>query len=171
MATQSSPDRICVMGVSGAGKTLIGSRLAAALGVPFLEGDDLHAPANIRKMAQGTPLTDADRSGWLAAIAARIGDATRRGTGLIVACSALKRQYRDVLRGADPGLRFVHLAGDRALIAERLAQRPGHFMPGALLESQLATLERPAADERAWTCDVADTPDTIVAQLRARLEA
>ena len=159
------------MGVSGAGKTVVGSRLADALGVPFLDGDDLHPPHNVRRMAEGIPLTDADRRGWLAAIASRLAQARRAGTGLVVACSALKRAYRDILRSADAELRFVHLTGDRALIAQRLSQRVGHFMPATLLDSQLATLEVPGPDEHAWTFDGADTPQSIVAQIVSRLNA
>jgi len=159
------------MGVSGAGKTVVGTRLADALGVPFLEGDDLHPADNVRRMAQGIPLTDDDRRGWLAAIAERIAQARQTGTGLVVSCSALKRAYRDVLRGADPDLKFAHLAGDPALIARRMSGRVGHFMPAALLESQLATLEAPAPEERAWTFDLADPPASIVAQIVARLTA
>ncbi|HVH66419.1 MAG TPA: gluconokinase [Gemmatimonadales bacterium] len=161
------------MGVSGAGKTVVGTRLAAALGVRFLEGDDLHPAHNVQKMAQGVPLTDEDRHGWLEAVATRIAAARRRRTGLVVACSALKRAYRDILRGVPPDgeVRFVHLTGDRALIARRLAQRVGHFMPAALLDSQLATLEGPAPEEHAWTFDVADTPESIVAQIVKRLNA
>lgn len=158
------------MGVSGAGKTEIGTRLAQALGVGFLEGDDLHPAGNVRKMAQGTPLTDDDRRGWLAAIAARLARARETGAGLVVACSALKRAYRDVLRGADPKLRLVHLWGDPALIVQRMSGRAGHFMPPALLQSQVATLEVPAPDERAWTFDPADPPEAIVAQILARLD-
>src|SRR2546428_13781932 len=117
--------RVCVMGVSGAGKTVVGTLLANVLGVAFLEGDDLHPADNLRRMAQGVPLTDDDRRGWLAAIAARLADAKRTGAGLVVSCSALKRAYRDVLRGADGELRFVHLTGDRALIVQRLSHRVG----------------------------------------------
>ncbi|MGH7673807.1 MAG: gluconokinase [Gemmatimonadales bacterium] len=165
------PQRVCVMGVSGAGKTVVGTLLAGALGVAFLEGDELHPADNVRRMAQGIPLTDDDRRGWLTSIAARLADAERAGTGLVVACSALKRAYRDLLRRADAEMRFVHLTGDPALIAQRLAQRVGHFMPAALLDSQLATLEPPAPDEHAWTFDLADTPDAIVAQIVSRLNA
>lgn len=159
------------MGVSGAGKTVVGARLADALGVPFLEGDDLHPAENVRRMAQGIPLTDNDRRGWLTEIAARLAAVRRAGTGLVVSCSALKRAYRDQLRGADPEIRFVHLTGDPALIAQRMSQRPGHFMPATLLDSQLATLEIPAPDEDAWTFDLADSPDSIVSQIVARLNA
>ena len=163
--------RLCVMGVSGAGKTLVGTLLAGALGVAFLEGDDLHPADNVRRMAQGIPLTDDDRRSWLAAIAARLAEARRTDTGLVVACSALKRAYRDVLRGADPDIRFVHLTGDPALIARRLSQRVGHYMPATLLDSQLATLEPPTPEEHAWTFDLADTPESIVDEIVARLGA
>lgn len=163
--------RLCVMGVAGAGKTLVGTRLAGALGVAFLEGDDLHPADNVRRMAQGIPLTDDDRRGWLAGIAARLAEARRTDTGLVVACSALKRAYRDVLRRADPDIRFVHLTGDPGLIARRLSQRVGHYMPATLLGSQLATLEIPAPDEDAWSFDLADSPDSLVSQIVARLNA
>ncbi len=159
-----------IMGVSGAGKSLIGSMLARALGVEFVEGDDLHPPDNVQRMAAGIPLTDDDRHGWLIAIATRLRDAKRAGIGLIVSCSALKRSYRDLLRSVgDEGLRFVYLAGSRALIAERLAQRRGHFMPPALLDSQLAVLEEPSPDERVWVCDIRGTPQAIIADLLRRV--
>jgi gluconokinase len=159
------------MGVSGAGKTAVGTRLAGALGVAFLEGDDLHPAANVERMARGIPLTDEDRRGWLAAIASRLARARQSGTGLVVSCSALKRAYRDILRAADPELRFAHLTGDPALIAQRMSRRVGHFMPAGLLESQLATLEAPAPEERAWTFNLVDPPESIVAQILARLDA
>jgi len=161
--------RVCVMGVAGAGKTVVGSLLARALGVAYLDGDDVHPEENKRRMAQGIPLDDDDRRGWLATIAARLAAARQTGTGLVVSCSALKRAYRDVLRSADADLRFVHLTGDRALIAQRLSQRVGHYMPASLLESQLATLEPPAPDERAWTLDVAGSPESLVQQIVTRL--
>lgn len=163
--------RVCVMGVAGAGKTVVGTLLADALGAEFLEGDALHPPENVRRMAQGIALTDADRRGWLESIADRIAEARRLDRGLVVACSALKRAYRDVLRGADGELRFVHLTGDAALIRQRMTQRVGHYMPASLLDSQLATLEVPAVDEHAWTFDVGDTPQTIVAHIAERLDA
>lgn len=158
-----------IMGVSGAGKTLIGAQLARALDVGFVEGDDLHPAANVDRMTAGIPLTDENRHGWLIAIAARLRDAKRAGVGLVVACSALKRRYRELLRSVGAGdVRFVYLKGDRALLAERMAQRPGHFMPPALLDSQLATLEEPVSAERAWVCDIRETPDAIVADLVKR---
>lgn len=158
-----------IMGVCGAGKSLIGTKLARELDIEFVEGDDLHPPENVKRMAAGIPLTDDDRHGWLIAIAERLREAKRAGVGLIVSCSALKRSYRDLLRSAgDADVRFVYLAGSRALIAERMAKRRGHFMPPSLLESQLSILEEPSPDEHAWAYDIRDAPDTIVADLVAR---
>ena len=158
-----------VMGVCGSGKSLIGAQLARELDVEFVEGDGLHPPENVRRMAAGIPLTDADRHGWLVAIAARLRDAKRAGVGLVVSCSALKRRYRDLLRSnGDVDVRFVYLAGSQALLAERLANRRGHFMPPALLESQLSILEEPAPDEHAWVCDISEAPHTIVNSLVTR---
>jgi gluconokinase len=158
-----------IMGVCGSGKSLIGASLAHELAIEFVEGDALHPPDNVGRMAAGIPLTDEDRQGWLLAIAARLREARRAGVGLVVSCSALKRSYRDLLRAAgDPDARFVYLAGSRALLAERMARRRGHFMPPSLLESQLATLEEPGPDERAWVCDVSETPHAIVGDLVRR---
>jgi len=158
-----------IMGVSGSGKSTIGARLARELGIDFIEGDDLHPPDNVKRMAAGVPLADADRRGWLLAIGTRLRDAKRAGRGLVVSCSALKRSYRDLLRSAgDDTVRFVFLAGSRALLAERMAQRREHFMPPSLLESQLAILEEPGPDERAWVCDIRETPEAIVADLVTR---
>ena len=158
-----------IMGVCGSGKSTIGARLARELGIEFVEGDDLHPPDNVKRMAAGTPLTDDDRRGWLLAIGTRLRDAKRAGRGLVVSCSALKRSYRDLLRSAgDDTVRFVYLAGSRALLAERMAQRREHFMPASLLESQLAILEEPGPDERAWVCDIRETPEAIVADLVTR---
>jgi len=160
-----------VMGVAGSGKSVIGAALARALNVDFVEGDDFHSARNIERMASGIALTDDDRAEWLRAIALRIREAKKTGTGLVVTCSALKRSYRDVLRAEAPDLRFVFLAGQRTLIAERLANRGGHFMPPSLLDSQLATLEEPALDEHAWVCDITKPPAEIVASLLARPSA
>jgi len=158
-----------IMGVAGSGKTTIGARLARALDIAFVEGDELHPAENVRRMAAGIPLTDDDRRPWLLAIAARLREAKRAGAGLVVSCSALKRSYRDLLRaGAQAEVQFVYLKGSPALIAERMAQRRGHFMPPALLQSQFATLEEPAAAEHAWVCEIRQPPDAIVAALVER---
>src|SRR3954471_21216043 len=159
-----------IMGVSGAGKTTIGSALARALGVEFLEGDLLHPSSNVQRMAAGIALTANDRRPWLIAIPQRLRDAKQSGIGLVVACSALKRSYRDLLRSRGAAdVQFVYLAGDRPLIAERMAERRDHFMPPGLLASQLASLQEPARDEEAWVYDIHQSPDTIVADLMKRI--
>jgi gluconokinase len=155
------------MGVSGSGKSVIGAALARALGVDFVEGDEYHSAENVRRMAAGIPLTDEDRVQWLRTLANRIHEAKDAGTGLVVSCSALKRSYRDILRAAAPELRFVFLEGERALIAERLAGRRGHYMPASLLDSQLAILEEPSPDEDAFVCDIRESPQSLVAALVA----
>lgn len=152
------------MGVSGSGKTTIGAALADALGLPFVDADSLHLPANVAKMAAGIPLDDADRAPWLDAVGAVLASGP-----VVVACSALKRVYRDRLRAAAPELLLVFLDGSRELLASRLVARPGHFMPASLLDSQLATLERPGADEHALTVDIADPATEIVAALAERI--
>ncbi|MDE1951048.1 MAG: gluconokinase [Burkholderiales bacterium] len=136
------------MGVSGCGKSTLGRALAAALAVGYVEGDEWHPPRNVALMAAGTPLTDADRADWLATLAGRLGAAQAAGQGLVLACSALKRSYRDRLRQGAPGLRFVFLHGSPELLARRLEERRGHYMPATLLQSQLDTLEPPGADEQ-----------------------
>jgi len=161
---------VLVMGVAGAGKTTLGERLAAELGWPFLDGDDLHPAANIAKMAAGVPLTDADRAPWFAAIGARIDEWAARGTPGVVASSALKRAYRDDLRAGRPQIELVYLGGGRDLLASRLAQRTGHFMPPGLLDSQLATLEPPAAEERAISLDISRPLERQVAEVIAALQ-
>lgn len=158
-----------IMGVAGSGKTTIGANLARALDIAFVEGDDLHPAENVRRMAAGIPLTNDDRRPWLLAIAARLREAQRARAGLVVSCSALKRSYRDLLRSeAQADVQFVYLKGSPTLIAERMAQRRGHFMPPALLESQFATLEEPAPEEHASVCDIRQPPDAIVAALVQR---
>jgi carbohydrate kinase (thermoresistant glucokinase family) len=141
-----SAPRIVVMGVSGSGKSTVGVALATRLGVPFVDGDDLHPDANKAKMAGGTPLEDADRWPWLALVGEALALSS---TGLVLACSALKRSYRDAIRAKAPDTRFAYLRVPRAELAERIVQRPGHFMPVSLLDSQLATLEEPTEDEKA----------------------
>ncbi len=153
------------MGVAGSGKSVIGAALASALGVEFVEGDRYHSTENVERMSRGIPLTDSDRAQWLRSLALRMREAKQAGTGLVVSCSALKRSYRDVLRAEARDVRFVFLAGERALIAERLAGRTGHFMPPALLDSQLAALETPSPNERAWVCDIRKSPQELVADL------
>ncbi len=162
-ATQQPPPRplVVVMGVSGSGKSTVGAALADALGVPFTDADGLHPAANVAKMTRGIPLTDADREPWLDAVGARLAE--HSGTGLVVACSALRRTYRDRLRAHAPSTVFVHLSGDAAVLAERMGGRSGHFMPTALLDSQLATLEPLAADEAGTTLDIRRPVEEIVA--------
>ena len=155
------PLGVVVMGVSGCGKSTVGRLIAQALQRPYLEGDAFHPPANVARMAAGTPLTDADRQGWLQTLAGELATASRGGAGVVLACSALKRRYRDVLRGGCSDLAFVHLQGSRALLEARVAQRSGHYMPASLLQSQLDALEPPQADEHALTLDIAAGPDAL----------
>lgn len=159
MTGLSAPLRVVVMGVSGSGKSTVGALLGERLGLEYVDGDDLHPEANIAKMASGVPLDDADRLPWLQLIGERLGAAA--APGLIVGCSALKRSYRDVIRAAAPGTRFVQMHGDRALLERRMGERSGHFMPGSLLASQLATLEPLEPDEDAEVFDVALAPELV----------
>lgn len=160
---------LVVMGVSGSGKTTVARMLAARLGWAFAEGDEFHPQANIDKMASGHPLTDDDRWPWLAAIARWIRAQQEAGVSAVVTCSALKRRYRDVLRAGDTV--FVHLTGTRELLAARISARHGHFMPAALLDSQLADLEPPDPDEAAVTADVTPSSPEIVDDIVAALAA
>ena len=153
-----------VMGVSGCGKSTLGEALAKALGIPFVEGDKLHPTANVQKMSSGEPLTDADRQGWLERIAQRLGQAVREGQGVVISCSALKRSYRDLLRGGAPDLQLVHLHGSTAVLQERMRHRPGHYMPASLLQSQLDTLQMPGPDERVLTLDIEDSLEQQLTQ-------
>lgn len=167
-AGHDSNCRWVIMGVSGCGKSTIGAALADFLALPFLEGDEFHPPGNVAKMSAGTPLDDNDRAGWLQALAAEIGSARERGTGLVLSCSALKRRYRDMLRQADPALRFVHLQGPASLIAERMARRTDHYMPPSLLESQLRDLEPLQDDEAGCKLDITLPPPELVARITAK---
>jgi carbohydrate kinase (thermoresistant glucokinase family) len=160
---------VVVMGVSGSGKTTVARLVADTLKCPFLEGDDLHPPANVAKMKSGTPLTDADRLPWLQAIAGKIDAWRRRGDSGVVTCSCLKRSYRDILIGARTDVTLAYLKGSRALIERRMAARHNHFMPVALLDSQFGTLEEPTADEHAIVVDVDGRPPDIAAEIVRQL--
>lgn len=166
-----SAPQVVVMGVSGCGKTTVGRLLAQALQVPYVEGDALHPPDNVARMAAGIPLTDDDRHGWLQAVGMQLAQAQAQGQGVVVSCSALKRAYRDQLRASAPGLRLVFLHGDPALIAARLAGRQGHYMPASLLQSQLDTLEPPTPDERPITLAIELPPEALAAEAARRLRA
>ncbi|EHR72691.1 carbohydrate kinase, thermoresistant glucokinase family [Burkholderiales bacterium JOSHI_001] len=156
--------RVVVMGVSGCGKSTVGRALARTLGVHYVEGDELHPAANVQRMAAGIPLTDADRHGWLVDVGQQLANATAQERGVVVACSALKRGYRDLLRAAAPDLRLVHLQGDEATLSQRLATRQGHYMPASLLHSQLLTLQPPEADEAALVLDIQAPAEQLAAQ-------
>ena len=170
MTSLSTPPEpvLVIMGVSGGGKSTVAGLLAGGLGWDLAEGDDMHPAANIAKMAAGHPLDDADRWPWLARVADWIGVRTAADRPGIVTCSALKRSYRDVLRG--PSVVFVYLAGSRELIARRVAARQGHFMPAALLDSQFDALEPPGPDEQAITVDITGSPSDEAAQILQQLD-
>jgi gluconokinase len=161
---------LIVMGVSGCGKSLIGAMLAKALGGKFDDGDDFHPPANKAKMSQKIPLTDEDRWPWLTNLREHILNTRSQTSWHVVACSALKRTYRDLLRGDDTSkeLKFVYLKGSKELIASRLNARKGHFFKPELLDSQFAALEEPTADE-AIVVDISGSPEEIVGDVVARL--
>ena len=163
---RGGPLHLVFMGVSGSGKSTAARPGQQRLGWEFAEGDDFHPPANVAKMRQGIPLDDADRRPWLETLAAEIGRWLAAGRTVVLACSALRRSYRAILRGGRPEVRFVHLKGDPALIRARLAQRRGHYMPASLLDSQLATLEEPLD---AIVADIDATPEQIVAEIQAAL--
>ncbi len=156
--------KIVVMGVSGCGKSTVGRLLARALDVPFVEGDELHPARNIELMASGVALTDDDRQGWLQSVGAQLSSPSAQSRGAIVTCSALRRSYRDLLRTHAPDLRFVFLQGDKRVLTQRMAERDGHYMPASLLQSQLDTLEPPAADERAIALDIQHPPEVLARQ-------
>lgn len=160
---------VIVMGVTGSGKTTVGRALANRLGWAFDDADRLHPPRNVAKMRAGIPLDDEDRAPWLDAVAARIDSWRAAGESGIVACSALKRRYRTVIVGNRPEVRLVFLCGSRELLAARLAGRTGHFMPPALLDSQIATLEPPAPEEDAIAVSVAAPVEDIVGRIVAAL--
>ncbi|MGC4072766.1 MAG: gluconokinase [Nibricoccus sp.] len=158
---------VLLMGVAGSGKTTIGRLLASQLGWAFYDADDFHPPANVAKMAAGTPLTDADRAPWLNVLRERIATSLASGENAVIACSALKAAYRQILQ-PDPAepIRLVYLRGSPELLASRLAARSGHFMKPSMLASQLATLEEPAG---ALVADIARPPENLAAFIRDSL--
>lgn len=157
---------VIVMGVSGAGKTTLGQALAARHGFAFHDADDFHPPANVEKMRAGIPLTDADRGPWLDRLAGLLAAAD---APLVLACSALKQRYRAVLAAAAPGALFVHLTASPELVRQRVAARPGHYMPASLIESQFAALELPGPDANVLTLSSALSVDELCAKVMARL--
>ena len=170
MADATSPCALVVMGVSGSGKSTIAERLAARLGWRYEDGDKFHPPANVEKMSAGQPLTDDDRWPWLQAIADEIDRLAAAGQRAVVACSALKRSYRDILVHGRDDVRIVFLNGTQDLIAERLAARKGHFMPPELLASQFKTLEPPQPEERPFTVSIDAPVETIVDDIVRQLK-
>jgi len=167
MPAAGRPPVLVLMGVSGTGKSTVGAMLAGRLGWPFQEGDDLHPAANVEKMRRGHALTDDDRLPWLALVASWIDERIAAGEPGIVTCSALKRSYRDVLRRDE--VVFVHFAGSRDLVLQRITQRQGHFMPPALLDSQFAALEPPGKDERVVEIDLSLPPAEQAALVAAAI--
>ena len=157
---------VVVMGVSGAGKTTVGKLLAAALGFDFLDADELHSRQNVEKMARGVPLTDADRAGWLKLVRNRVETYLKEGREAVVACSALREDYRDYLRVDPQAVQFVYLKGEYPLLKERLDQRRHHFMPPGLLLSQLDTLEDP---NDALIIGIDQPPEQLVKEIRRGL--
>jgi gluconokinase len=165
----AAPAILVVMGVSGSGKTTIGTLLAKRLGWPFRDADEFHPKANIEKMKNGVPLTDEDRWPWLEAIAAWIDEERARGAHAIVTSSALKRSYRAIIVDDRKDVRLIYLKGDKALLESRLAKRHGHFMPPSLLQSQFDDLEEPQPDEHPLIVSVEATPEAIVEEILDRL--
>jgi gluconokinase len=161
-----SPTIILLMGVSGSGKTAVGSKLAENLGIPFVDPDDLHPEENVLKMAAGIPLTDDDRRPWLLAIRKTLEEYSEAGSSAIVACSALKGSYRRLLLEGLPEVKLVYLRGSREVLQQRLAERTGHFFDPSLLDSQLETLEEPT---RALIVDIASDLEAVVGAVETAL--
>lgn len=158
------PTAIIIMGAAGAGKTTVGAALADVLGWTFVDADAYHSRANVAKMRRGEGLTDEDRDAWLDAVGRRLRQAALEGTSLVVACSALKQRYRDVLRGSGLDVRYVYLRADPELLDERLRTRVGHFAGRALLGSQLRDLEPPGAG--ALTLEASQPPELVIGEIR-----
>jgi carbohydrate kinase (thermoresistant glucokinase family) len=168
-AHRGSPPILVIMGVSGSGKSTVAQQLAARLGWPFEEGDTLHPEINIAKMHAGIPLTDADRQPWLESVAAWIDAQRAKKQPGIITCSALKRAYRQFIIGDRAQVRLVYLRGGRALMAEHVTGRQGHFMPASLLRSQIDTLEEPDPSEEPLTIDAGEPPNVIAEEIIRRL--
>jgi gluconokinase len=165
-----SPTRhVVVMGVSGSGKTTVANGISTLTGLRFAEADEFHSAANVAMMSAGVPLDDSDRWPWLRALAAWMAARSAEGVSTVLACSALKRSYRDVLRQGPPSVDLVHLDGPAELIRERISVRSGHYMPASLLDSQIATLEPPIADEFGVVLDISLSPDELVSAAVSRL--
>jgi gluconokinase len=160
---------VILMGIAGSGKSSVTGALLTRLGWPALEGDALHPPANVAKMAAGVPLTDADRAPWLDAIGDWISKREAERQSSLVTCSALRRTYRDVLRRGRPSVWFVHLVAPRDVLEARIERREGHFMPASMLDSQLTTLEPLASDEPGTTLDASSSPDELAEQILGTL--
>ena len=155
---------VVVMGVAGCGKSALGRSLAETLGWQFIEADAHHPATNVDKMRCGVPLGDEDRAGWLAMLATELAAAAARGQTTVLACSALKARYRDQFRAAAPGLRFAFLGLSREVAAQRVANRPGHYMPASLVDSQFADLEPPTGEPGVLTLDAVQPVDVLVKQ-------
>jgi gluconokinase len=160
---------LVVMGVAGSGKSTVAAALAEAQGWVLLEGDAFHPAANVAKMRAGVPLTDEDRWPWLRAIAERADELAGEGRSAVVACSALKRSYRDILIGERQATLLMYLRGAQNVIARRMQARKGHFMPPALLDSQFASLEEPGADERPIVVDIDGPPERVIREADRKL--
>jgi gluconokinase len=170
VAASNAPRALIVMGVSGSGKSTVGEKLAGRLGWRYEDADTFHPASNVAKMSAGHPLTDQDRWPWLKAIAAEIDRVLEAGSRVVIGCSALKRAYRDILVHGRNDVQIIYLDGTEALIAERLSQRKGHFMPAGLLASQFGALEPPGADEHPVTVSIDGSADAIIEDILHQLK-
>lgn len=167
MVTESRKRIVIVMGVAACGKTSFGRRLAARIGAEFIDGDDLHPAANVRKMTAGEPLDDVDRQPWLEALRDRAALAAANNGSLVIACSALRRRYRDLIRTGAPDAWFAYLQADEDLVRDRIGQRQGHFMKADMVASQFETLEPPVDEPNTLTLDAALSLDQLTAEFLA----